>query len=274
VPTPFIGPTYALKSRPASVQRTVNMFPVPLEPGNERTDYTYRDVPGLRPFSTDDYVPPPISGLFYANFEDGLPRDLTADPAPYSEGATAVISGGEYKSEHPIEYLTAQTIWEAEKFNQLASSAFTIEGVCRFAQVADATVRSICQLTWGVPRDQSYRLYYYSASAKFSFSDPNDLLSAGTIRDLASGVSGRNTHFALVVPAGPTPTARLYVNGAYIGSAATATVVTSANLPQLIVGNATDQGDEDYSLLWLKITLGELYTGTGSISVPVEEFEA
>lgn len=43
----FIGPTYDLESRPASVQRTVNLIPVPIEPGNERTGWEFEDVPGL-----------------------------------------------------------------------------------------------------------------------------------------------------------------------------------------------------------------------------------
>lgn len=45
--TPFIGPSYQLESRPASVQRTINMIPVPLEPGNERAPWVLKDVPGL-----------------------------------------------------------------------------------------------------------------------------------------------------------------------------------------------------------------------------------
>jgi hypothetical protein len=45
--SPFVGPSYNLESRPASVQRTINMVPVPLEPGNERFEWTFEDVPGL-----------------------------------------------------------------------------------------------------------------------------------------------------------------------------------------------------------------------------------
>lgn len=45
--TPFIGPSYQLASRPASVQRTVNLIPVPLEPGNERVGWVFKDVQGL-----------------------------------------------------------------------------------------------------------------------------------------------------------------------------------------------------------------------------------
>lgn len=44
---PLIGPTYDLDSRAADVQRLVNMYLVPLEPGNERTRYVFKDVPGL-----------------------------------------------------------------------------------------------------------------------------------------------------------------------------------------------------------------------------------
>ena len=47
----FVGPSYNLESRPASVQRTVNMAPVPIEPGNERTAWEFEDVPGLAWFS-------------------------------------------------------------------------------------------------------------------------------------------------------------------------------------------------------------------------------
>lgn len=45
--SPFVGPTYFLASKPASVQRTVNMMPVPLEAGNERVGWVFKDVPGL-----------------------------------------------------------------------------------------------------------------------------------------------------------------------------------------------------------------------------------
>src|SRR6187431_1142502 len=47
--TPFIGPTYPLLSLPASVQQTVNMSPVLIEPGNERQRWVFKDTPGLVP---------------------------------------------------------------------------------------------------------------------------------------------------------------------------------------------------------------------------------
>lgn len=44
---PFVGPSYQLRSRTADVQRTVNLIPMPLEPGNERSGWRFKDVPGL-----------------------------------------------------------------------------------------------------------------------------------------------------------------------------------------------------------------------------------
>ncbi len=47
---PFVGPTYNLQSRPADVQRTVNMVPKLIEPGTERERWAFSDVPGLSVF--------------------------------------------------------------------------------------------------------------------------------------------------------------------------------------------------------------------------------
>jgi hypothetical protein len=44
---PFVGPSYNLRKRPQSVQRSINLVPVPQEPGNERTRWVFKDVPGL-----------------------------------------------------------------------------------------------------------------------------------------------------------------------------------------------------------------------------------
>jgi len=44
---PFVGPSYQLRSRTADVQRTIGMVPVPIEPANARSLWTFKDVPGL-----------------------------------------------------------------------------------------------------------------------------------------------------------------------------------------------------------------------------------
>lgn len=47
---PFVGPSYNL-NRPASIQRSIGMMPVPVEPGNERSPWAFKDVPGLVQFA-------------------------------------------------------------------------------------------------------------------------------------------------------------------------------------------------------------------------------
>ena len=89
---PFVGGTYNLNDRAASVQRTVNLMPVPMEPGNEEHARAFLDVPGLvvfllierlyytsRPYAAqgeldqlDIGLPIPISGRMWAWPEDQL----------------------------------------------------------------------------------------------------------------------------------------------------------------------------------------------------------
>lgn len=77
--TPFIGPSYNLESRPASVQRTINMIPVPLEPGNERAPWVFKDVPGLVALAQPPNDPYFSSVLFLANG-----AGLTTDSSSYA----------------------------------------------------------------------------------------------------------------------------------------------------------------------------------------------
>lgn len=66
---PFIGPTYPLSSKPASVQQTVNLIPVILESKNERVLWAFKDVSGL--------VLQPGPTLYYTSW----PYPLFADEA-------------------------------------------------------------------------------------------------------------------------------------------------------------------------------------------------
>lgn len=45
--SPFIGPTYPLKAKSTSIARTINMMPVRQDPGNDRSTWVFKDVPGL-----------------------------------------------------------------------------------------------------------------------------------------------------------------------------------------------------------------------------------
>jgi hypothetical protein len=60
---PFVGPSYNL-ARPASVQRSIGLMPVPVEPGNERTLWAFKDAPGLVEFCD---LGSPLRGLLRAN---------------------------------------------------------------------------------------------------------------------------------------------------------------------------------------------------------------
>lgn len=51
---PFIGPSYALATRKADVQRSVNLYPVANEVAGGKTARYLQQIPGLDVFSTDD----------------------------------------------------------------------------------------------------------------------------------------------------------------------------------------------------------------------------
>lgn len=44
---PFVGPSYNLRSRKADVQRSINLIPLPIEPGNTKAGWVFKDAPGL-----------------------------------------------------------------------------------------------------------------------------------------------------------------------------------------------------------------------------------
>lgn len=56
--SPFVGPSYPLSSRYGSVARTINLMPVPLEPGNERVGWALKDVEGLGRVDRTIIIPP------------------------------------------------------------------------------------------------------------------------------------------------------------------------------------------------------------------------
>jgi hypothetical protein len=81
----FIGPSYQLESRPASVQRTVNLVPVPLEPGNERSGWVFRDVPGLVSATSEWEQEPQIE------FIGGLSAGSTVRTAPLHQAGDLIV---------------------------------------------------------------------------------------------------------------------------------------------------------------------------------------
>lgn len=99
---PFIGPSYDLDSRVSGVQRTVNMFPIPVEPGDERTAWVFKDAPGLEVFSTEadgealvTWDPSYVTGPYV--FSNGnLTLTETSDVDQMWTRATRSVSTGKY----------------------------------------------------------------------------------------------------------------------------------------------------------------------------------
>jgi hypothetical protein len=113
----FIGPSYNLESRPASVQRTVNLVPVPLEPGNERSGWVFRDVPGLVEAVSewDTSEPPPAAPVagFYGLVNSGTASYTTWNVFQPNE------SGGTF----PLDSSELGAVYEAQDAFVLASGA-------------------------------------------------------------------------------------------------------------------------------------------------------
>ena len=52
MPVPFVGATYQLENRKADVQRTVNMYPVPVESGSGKAGYFLRSLHGYEDYAS------------------------------------------------------------------------------------------------------------------------------------------------------------------------------------------------------------------------------
>jgi hypothetical protein len=62
---PFVGPSHQLRSKNADLQRSVNLEPVPLEPGNERAVWRLKDTAGLVTAYT--FASGPVRGTINVN---------------------------------------------------------------------------------------------------------------------------------------------------------------------------------------------------------------
>jgi hypothetical protein len=76
--SPFVGPTYRLRSKPASVQRTINLIPVRLEAA-ERVVWVLKDVPGLV-LATPRHTPTYYTSWPYPLFADEAMDASLAEP--------------------------------------------------------------------------------------------------------------------------------------------------------------------------------------------------
>jgi hypothetical protein len=124
----FVGATYNLNSLPASVQRTVNMVPVPLEAGNERVEWSFKDVPGLAPFKLLEYLYVTSRPYAYEAAEDmriglGIPQSgrLQSWPEDTFKMSSAFVVSGTLGTN-----VKGYTNWPQDQFKM--SPAFVFAG--------------------------------------------------------------------------------------------------------------------------------------------------
>lgn len=107
---PFVGPTYNLETREAAVQRTINMEPHPQEPGNERTSWVFKDVPGLvlvtdfAVVASGDWLGYDDGGFGPIMYDDGIFQAL-GTPVAFSDGTSfshTNFTGGDGTAHVPL----------------------------------------------------------------------------------------------------------------------------------------------------------------------------
>lgn len=81
----FIGPTYNLDDKDASVQRTINMLPVPNEPGNERAGWVLKDAPGLDVFYPAEEDVGQIGSCIFVETFTGVAGDIASSSASFHD---------------------------------------------------------------------------------------------------------------------------------------------------------------------------------------------
>ena len=113
----LVGPSYKLDSRPASVQRTVNMYLVPQEPGNERTPWVLQDVPGLASFSVSA-AGPVIAWLAIATDPDSTATPGASGSSGFSE--TRTIYAG------VVGYTSGTVVWTLNTSGWLTGTVPTL----------------------------------------------------------------------------------------------------------------------------------------------------
>ncbi len=89
--------------------------------------------------------------LFYVPFTGDVADDVTANPAPATVGATAVISGNAFLSINPVS-TTSGISWTSAKLQGLTSGDFTMSGTFKWAAIAFASFRRIMRLDFGNQR--------------------------------------------------------------------------------------------------------------------------
>lgn len=80
---PFVGGSYPLRRKKADVQRSINLFPTPVESGSGKSRVFLKAVPGLTLFS-QSVTPPPGGDPFWANVVLLVQGGIVGDQSRYA----------------------------------------------------------------------------------------------------------------------------------------------------------------------------------------------
>lgn len=231
----LIGPTYNLDSRPASVQRTVNLVPVPLEPGNERAGWVFKDAPGLVS-AVSEWEPSP----------DNAPDPLFAQVllllmGEGSNGSTTFTDSSNYA--RSVSIGAASPAISTAQFKMGASSIYGGSGSPELLFFRGGTEWAQDNWSWDTwirrAADGNYHgLFYHDANLIIRLRGPSDsgtyqlrvTLNGTTLLTSTSSVALNTwTHLAVTVAkVSTTYTVRLFFNG--VEEASTTTTNTNMSL--------------------------------------------
>jgi hypothetical protein len=145
---PFVGPSYNLESRPSGVQRTVNLIPHPQEPGNERTAWVFKDVPGLV-LVTDFQAVATDTVLFLFHMTETATAEgvveLTGVSAAVDQtGASWVVSGGVALISEPTKFGVAALECSGDSHLDRDSDQSATGAPTEFAIGANTSLQASC----------------------------------------------------------------------------------------------------------------------------------
>jgi hypothetical protein len=261
---PFVGPSYNLDSRPSGVQRTINLIPVPEEPGNERTSWVFKDVPGLTVFNRGA-TDPLISYVVALYPFDG-------DLVDYVGSRDLTMVSGAYNTNNPfgtgVRTLTGNSSLDSASgtFASLtiaaAQEAFTYEFWFR---------RQTNGSYLGAPVQDTGGAFSFAAAnagnttATFASSLWSSVTQAATIND-------GGWHFiAITRDAGVAGNNFIWIDGVQWGTATGSNAFTTTNLT--VFRRSAGTASNDANISNLRISRGiNRYVGPGPYPKPTAPF--
>lgn len=276
---PFIGPSYHLESRPSGVQRTINMVPVPEEPGNERTAWVFKDVPGLVVFNEPAPPPPPPSDPYYdfvillLHFNEWpLVDNSQYEESPTVATGVSLVSSPSLFSEMCLKTVNDDSGWLNYSAVQYGLS-LGVPGCVEFFfyHVATANVvTSPIYVYWSASPSE-----YYNCGNEGNVSQVYLDLSDFGAPSLGPFTSTSNAWHHVAYTINESGTVTLYLDGASVGSIGSALSGVATN-GSVIIGSVPNAAGVpgrlcDAYIAELRITRGVIRY-SGAFTPPTEPF--